>query len=248
MRWVTTAILPLSDPGAAASRSSYVRNSAISASMPLASVATEPPNAVTARCCGTEPTISALSAPRIQAGKLNGSECTFSKPAAFNLVSAHTTARLWASVPARRCPISVVSASTKSKAAGSLSAFCPRLDAVTAKDSVGGASVALIVAPALAARATATTRMRKILPIQIAPSPIHQGLIPTALIGDLCPWPCSNGGHLFDIVDEGVPGGAASLNDLLIRVPDDVTEIVGTQIFPDILDRVQFRGVGWQTE
>jgi hypothetical protein len=33
--------------------------------------------------------------------------------------------------------------------------------------------VALIVAPALAARATATTRMRKILPIQIAPSPIY---------------------------------------------------------------------------
>src|ERR1700724_814684 len=100
----------------------------------------------------------------------------------------------------------------------------------TTNDSEGSASVALIVAPALAARATATTRMRKILPIQIAPSPIHQGLIPTALIGDLCPWPCSNGGHLFDIVDEGVPGGAASLNDLLIRVPDDVTEIVGTQI------------------
>src|SRR3984893_10130192 len=144
--------------------------------MPLASVATEPPNAVTARCCGTEPTISALSAPRIQAGKLNGSERTFSKPAAFNLVSAHTTARLWASVPARRCPISVVSDSTKSKAAGSLSAFCPRLDAVTTNDSQGSAPVALIVAPALAARATATTRMRKILSIQIAPSPIYYGL------------------------------------------------------------------------
>ena len=61
--------------------------------MPLASVATEPPNAVTARCCGTGPTISALSAPRIQAGKVNGSECTFSKPAAFSLASAHATAR-----------------------------------------------------------------------------------------------------------------------------------------------------------
>src|SRR5229473_3551323 len=132
--------------------------------MPLTSVATEAPNAVTARCCGTEPTISTLSAPRIQAWKLNGSECTFSKPAAFNLASAHTTARLWASVPARRCPISVVSASTKSKAAGSLSAFCPRLDAVTTNDSEGGASVALIVAPALAARATATTRCARSCP------------------------------------------------------------------------------------
>jgi hypothetical protein len=69
-----------------------------------------------------------------------------------------------------------VSDSTKSKAAGSLSALCPRLDAVTTNDSEGSASVALIVAPALAARATATTRMRKILPIQIAPSPIYYGL------------------------------------------------------------------------
>src|SRR5690349_6542104 len=75
--------------------------------MPLASVATEPPSAVMARCCGTGPTISALSAPRIQAGRVNGSECTFSKPPAFSLASAHATALLWASVPARRCPISV---------------------------------------------------------------------------------------------------------------------------------------------
>src|SRR5580704_11841940 len=144
--------------------------------MPLASVATEPPNAVTARYGGAGPTISALSAPRIQAGKVNGSECTFSKPAAFSLASAHATARLCASVPARRCPISVVSDSTKSKAAGSLSALCPSVDAVTTNDSEGSVSVALIVAPALAARATATTRMRKILSIQIAPSPIHYRL------------------------------------------------------------------------
>src|ERR1700745_197090 len=153
MRWVTTAILPLSDPGAAASRSSYVRNSDISASMPLASVATEPPNAVTARCWGTGPTISALSAPRLPAGKVNGSEGPFPSPAASSLAWAHAPARLWASVPARRCPISVVSDSTKSKAAGSLSALCPRLDAVTTNDSEGSASVALIGTPALVARA-----------------------------------------------------------------------------------------------
>ncbi len=105
--------------------------------------------------------MSALSAPRIQAGKVNGSECTFSKPATFSLASAHPTARLWASVPARRCPISVVSDCTKSKAAGSLSAFCPRLDAVTANELEGNASVALVVVAALAVRA-ATMRVRKI--------------------------------------------------------------------------------------
>jgi len=142
--------------------------------MPPASVATEPPNAVTARCCGTGPSMSALSAPRIQAGKVNGSECTFSKPAAFSLPSAHATARRWASVPARRCPTSVVSDATKSKAAGSLSALCPSLDAVATTDSEASASVALVVAPTPAASATATTRMRKIPPIEIAPSPIHE--------------------------------------------------------------------------
>jgi Transposase C of IS166 homeodomain len=47
-----------------------------------------------------------------------------------------------------------------------------RLDAVTTNDSEGSASVALIVVPALAARAIATARMREILPIQIAPSSI----------------------------------------------------------------------------
>ena len=100
-----------------------------------------------ARCCGAGPTISALSAPRIQAGRVNGSECTFSKPPAFSLASAHATARLWASVPARRCPISVVSDSTKAKEARSSSAFCPRLEAVTASDSSGFAADAFTTPP-----------------------------------------------------------------------------------------------------
>ena len=45
-------------------------------------------------------------------------------------------------------------------------------------------------------------------------------------------------------MDEGVPSRAASLDDLLVCVPNDVTEIVATQIFPDVFDRVQFRGIG----
>jgi hypothetical protein len=49
-------------------------------------------------------------------------------------------------------------------------------------------------------------------------------------------------------VDEGVPSCAACLYDLLICVPHDVTKIVATQVFPDVLDRVQLGGIGWQTE
>lgn len=73
-------------------------------------------------------------------------------------------------------------------------------------------------------------------------------LIPTGLTGDPCPSPCSHGCHPFDIVDEGVPGGAAGPYDLLVSVPNGVTEIVATQVFPDVLDRVQLRGIGRQTE
>ena len=68
-------------------------------------------------------------------------------------------------------------------------------------------------------------------------------LIPTALSGDLCPRSCGDGGYPFGIVDEGVPGCTAGLDDRL-----NVAEIVATQVFPDILDRVQLRGIGWQTE
>jgi len=73
-------------------------------------------------------------------------------------------------------------------------------------------------------------------------------IIPTALISDVCPRPFGNRDHLCDIVDEGVPGSAAGLDDLLICFPNDVTEIVATQVFPDVLDWVQLRGIGWQTE
>src|ERR1700678_1180800 len=72
--------------------------------------------------------------------------------------------------------------------------------------------------------------------------------IPTGLIGDLCPWPFGHGSDGFDILDECVPCRAAGLDDLLVCVPHDVAEIVATQVLPDVLDWVQFRGIGWQTE
>src|SRR5882724_11086594 len=73
-------------------------------------------------------------------------------------------------------------------------------------------------------------------------------LIPTGLTGDRCPLPCSHGNHPFDIVDESVPGGAAGLYDLLVSVPNGVSEIVAPQVFPDVLDRVELGCIGWQTE
>jgi len=51
---------------------------------------------------------------------------TLSKPAAFGWASAHATAAPRASVPARRCPISVEECQ-KSKAAGSLRRFLSEL-------------------------------------------------------------------------------------------------------------------------
>jgi hypothetical protein len=60
----------------------------------------------------------------------------------------------------------VVSDSTKLKAAGSLSAFCPRLDAVAANEAEGSASAA-IVAPALIVSATTAARKRNISLIEL---------------------------------------------------------------------------------
>lgn len=73
-------------------------------------------------------------------------------------------------------------------------------------------------------------------------------LIPTVLTVDLCPLPCSQGCHPFGIADECVPGGAAGLYDLLVGVPNGVSEIVAPQIFPNVLDRIKLRGIGRQSE
>jgi hypothetical protein len=70
--------------------------------MPLADVATEPPSAVSTRCCATGATMSPLSAPRTQPVIGTGSLWTDSKPAAVSWTIAHSAARASASVAARR--------------------------------------------------------------------------------------------------------------------------------------------------
>ena len=50
----------------------------------------------------------------------------------------------------------------------------------------------------------------------------------------------------FWIVDQEVPCRCAGLDDCLVAVPDQGAELVVSQIFPDVLHRVQFRRVGRQ--
>jgi hypothetical protein len=44
-----------------------------------------------------------------------------------------------------------------------------------------------------------------------------------------------------------VPCVAGFINDVVVVFEDGDGEFVAAQIFPDILDRIEFRGIGWQT-
>src|SRR5207344_901636 len=72
-------------------------------------------------------------------------------------------------------------------------------------------------------------------------------LIPTALIIDCCP--CSGGDrrNALWILFEEVPCAAGFINDVVVVVEDGDREFVAAQIFPDVLDRIEFRSVRWQT-
>ncbi len=110
--WLITAILPASEPGGAASSSSKLWNTAISASIPPAGVGTEPPRPRMRSFCGAGLTTSADSGPRAQAVMVKGSAWTFSKPSARSLARPQSRARAAASDPAIRGPTSVVSDET----------------------------------------------------------------------------------------------------------------------------------------
>ncbi len=65
-------------------------------------------------------------------------------------------------------------------------------------------------------------------------------LIPTALTTDRCPLSGSDGLDTIWIGNQEVPCGTACLDDLLIGIPDQTTELVCPQILPNIFHRVQF--------
>jgi hypothetical protein len=69
-------------------------------------------------------------------------------------------------------------------------------------------------------------------------------LIPTALNTDTRSLPGSDGTDAVRVGDQEVPGVFACLHHGIVSVPDEIAELVGTQVLPDVLHRVQFRCVG----
>ena len=67
------------------------------------------------------------------------------------------------------------------------------------------------------------------------------GVIPTRLDIDLCPVAAGNGADTFGVVGEEAPCGGASLNDVVVCIPNLVAELVAAQVVPRIFHRVQFR-------
>ena len=72
------------------------------------------------------------------------------------------------------------------------------------------------------------------------------GVIPTRLKSDTRPLPAADGAYAFGIVDQEVPGLSASVDDVVVGVPDPGAELVLSQVVPDVFHRVQLGTVGWQ--
>ena len=74
-------------------------------------------------------------------------------------------------------------------------------------------------------------------------------LIPNPLKTDrCCPVESAEGTDPADFGEQGVPGRAAGVEDVVVARPETVREEALAQIQPDPLDRVQLGGVGWQEQ
>src|ERR1035437_4772645 len=71
-------------------------------------------------------------------------------------------------------------------------------------------------------------------------------VIPAVLTTDRCPLACSDWPYPIWVFYQEPPGLSASLDDRIVTVPDEVAELVGAQILPDVFHRVQFGRVGRQ--
>src|SRR5260370_20031646 len=74
----------------------------------------------------------------------------------------------------------------------------------------------------------------------------ERDLIPTALDIHLCPRPGRDRGDDAGVVGKEVPSLAATIDDVFVVVEDSVGEFIGSQISPDVFERVQFRRIGRQ--
>ena len=50
------------------------------------------------------------------------------------------------------------------------------------------------------------------------------------------------------LVDEVSPSITGCIDDVVVAFEDAVGKPVGAHVLPDVLDRVQFRGAGWQKD
>src|SRR5688572_25867666 len=77
---------------------------------------------------------------------------------------------------------------------------------------------------------------------------MQRSVIPAALKTDLCPIARCDGGDGELVVGEEVPCVAALVDDIGVAVEDGDGELVLADILPNILDGVEFGGVGRQLE
>jgi len=77
---------------------------------------------------------------------------------------------------------------------------------------------------------------------------ITESLIPAVLTNDRCPISSADGLDTIWIIDEELPCRRAGLDDIVVSVPDQVAELVGPQVSPDVLHRVQLWSVRRQVQ
>src|SRR6266536_1371223 len=65
------------------------------------------------------------------------------------------------------------------------------------------------------------------------------GLIPAALTIDRCPFAGGDRSDADGVGDEPIPCVAASLDDVVVALPDGPAELVAAEIFPHVLDRFE---------
>ena len=65
-------------------------------------------------------------------------------------------------------------------------------------------------------------------------------LIPAALSADRCPFSGGDRSDAYLVGHKPIPSVAAGLDDVLVATPDASAELVGAEILPDVLDRIEF--------
>src|SRR3979411_369685 len=73
-------------------------------------------------------------------------------------------------------------------------------------------------------------------------------LIPATLSDDRCEFACRDRRDADSVGDEPIPRVAASLDDVVVTLPDSSAELVAAEILTDVLDRIELGCVGRQAK